>query len=179
MAKKKTVSKAAGMATDANVDQIREIIFGSNIREYEARFQALQDEIAAAFKSLKQELKAGIKNLEGAIKNTRQSLDDETAARRNDAESLDALIQNKSAELGKDIDAVEARTGQELARLAKDAQANQLEIQRSMEGGNRDLEARLNSIAAELSERKVARDELAGLLKELAQRLEGTADDSA
>ncbi len=179
MARKKTKVPGTAQASDANVDQIREIIFGANIREYEARFQALQDEIAAAFKDLKQELKVNIKNLEGAIEKTRRALEDERAGRRNDAESLDSLIQSKSEELGKEIDGVEKRVSQQFAKLAADTQDTQREFERSLENGSRDLEARLKRIAAELSERRVARDELAGLLKELAGRLEGSADDSA
>lgn len=169
--KKKTVAAAGGgtTAADANVDQIREIIFGAQIRDYEARFQALQDAFAAAIKDLKKEFNAAVRSLD-------QAIEAESAKRRDDDESLDALIQNKFAELGKELAAVEARAGDGLKKLAHDTQAAQRELKRSMEGGNQDLDARLTAVAEDLSARKVARDELAALLSELAQRLSGSTD---
>ncbi len=169
--KKKTVAETGGGGSlpDANVDQIREIIFGGHIRDYEARFQALQDEFAAALKNLKKEFDAAVKNLD-------QAIESEGTKRRDDDESLDALVQSKFAELGKELAAAEARAGDGLEKLARDTQAAQRELRRSMEGGSQDLDARLTAVAEDLSARKVERDELAALLTELAQRLNGTAD---
>lgn len=162
--KKKTVASAGGAGSDANVDQIREIIFGAQIRDYEARFQALKDQFEDAFKKLKQELKAEARALDAAIEAERSD-------RRNEDESLDALIQTRFAELGKELAAAEARADDRIDKLARDTAAARRELERSIEGGNQNLDARLTAVADDLSSRKLARDELAALLNELAQRL--------
>ena len=69
----------------SNIDQIRDIIFGAQIREYETRFGKLESEILLLQQEMRShveqlkvsftaELKAGFENLEKKLKRKRVNL---------------------------------------------------------------------------------------------------------
>src|SRR5215831_10688728 len=61
----KTDSTEAGETQEGtNVNKIRDILFGSQMRDYERRFAGLEDRLAKAIDSLREEIKRQMDSLE-------------------------------------------------------------------------------------------------------------------
>jgi len=172
----KTKGKTASMQAD-NVDQIREIIFGGQMRDYETRFEALSQHLRDSAKNLRDDFDLKLASLDKALakegdKNSDRfkkesaergshldQLRQEVAQLRNDNDSrmggLDDLIEKETRTL---LSEVHETRNDLLNRLNEQVDA---------------LQARLDDENRRLDERKVSREELAGLLNEVAMRLTG------
>lgn len=193
MATKKNSSKSAGTAAVAkgngassdadagdNVDKIRDILFGQQLREFERKFQqiesrlnddldALRDELGRQGESMHSFIDSEIGILDGKLKaesDTRQQqLDDLQDELKKTARQLDSRLNELSEQM--------AEQGREFnQKLLKFKQDLSEELSRS----NGSLRERMESGQRELAEAKVDRHVLAEMLTGLAMQL--AADDS-
>src|SRR5271169_4219003 len=58
----------------ANVDKIRDILFGSNMREYEKRFARLEEKLTKSSEALREDLKKRFDSLESYVREEMESL---------------------------------------------------------------------------------------------------------
>src|SRR5579863_9865008 len=58
----------------ANVDKIRDILFGSQMRDYDKRFGRLEDRLIKDAESLREEMKKRFESLEGFVQKELESL---------------------------------------------------------------------------------------------------------
>jgi len=162
--------------TGDNVDQIREILFGSHMRAVDDRFETVEDRLSKESKALKKALENRIRELEKMLGEYRDKAGDELnreSAERDAhlgkvSESLAAFridAENQLAELQSDFNAEIKQVRQELAAAQKSLMGD-LETLRKMH--DKSLE--------KLGEDKVDRGELAGFLSDIAGRLIPTAN---
>ena len=161
--------------TDGNVDKIREILFGGQMRSYEARLEKLEKKILAQLEQTSGGLESRLKKLETyarreveklseQLKTERKSRTDDNRKARKELDDFGGQVESWFAEVEEQFEA-ESREQQsalkaqavELSAMVQDMYD---QLVSSIEGESRDLAAN-----------KVGREDLASLLGELASAL--------
>ena len=165
----------ANVAPEGNVDQIRDILFGGQMRDYDRRFDELEErskreadraraEVIKRFESIEQLLKdqsdkhaAQLKKLDLELKANAEAA----------AVGSDRLAKALRSELT-DVDE-KHETGFSSLRERVHKLAN--ETAESLRSSQDDISAVIDRMGTALRDEKVARDELAGFFSEMALRL--------
>ena len=160
-----------------NVDRIREILFGAQMREYAQRFAQLEERLLRETSDLKGEVRRRLDSAEAYTKQEIESLADRQKAERTErTEVIDRISRNQSEETV----ALERRLVQSDEQLAKDLR----EIRQLMLERHRNLldeltqcvgrlEVLQNRRLDELHAGSVDRLALANLLSEVSMRIRG------
>jgi hypothetical protein len=165
---------------ERNVDQIRDILFGGQMRDYERRFQELNERLEADFDTLRQDQERRFAQLDKRLdeqleklgRALRQEVSDRTAA-TDDIESR--LLQGARAqrsELASAVDTLNHDLSAAEDRLR--AALNELDAALKEQGSR--VNQSLTRSRDELRGEKVGREDLAALMTELALRLKGDFD---
>jgi exonuclease VII large subunit len=162
---------------DRNVDQIRDILFGGQMRDYERRFQDLAERVESESARLRQDLDKRLaqiekrfdEQIEKLVKSQRQEVSDRTQS-VDDLESRVLQAQRASRrELQGGLQALEAEVATRDERLREElAELRQLLAERATE-----LAAQQARADQDVRADKVGRAVLAALLTEVALRLKG------
>jgi hypothetical protein len=158
-----------------NVDQIRDILFGAQMQEYEKKFAFLEERLIRESTTLREEILRQFQALEQNLLREIQSLKETLLAERDDRnKSVDDLhSRNKEIEnnLQKKIGAVISHSAKDreefLEQLKQQSKMLTDNLQREKEG----LERHLQEQIGELRESKADRLLLASKLTELAAEL--------
>lgn len=172
--------KPADAGPDRNVDQIRDILFGGQMRDYERRFQELNQRLEAELarmrdvqeKRLAQIDKRIDDQLEKLGRQLRQEVQDRTSADDDLESRLQQAARTARGEINKALEAV----GQELVASDERHRDALTEAQSAASSRADETEAALSRTNAALHADKVGRDDLAALLTEFALRLKGDFD---
>jgi uncharacterized phage infection (PIP) family protein YhgE len=147
-------------SASGNVDKIRDILFGTQMRDYEKRFARLEERLLKESLDLRAEVKRRFDALEGYIKKEVESLADRLKAE-----------QSERAESAKEV-------SQELKNLTKNFDRKTTQLDEQLTKGQRDLRQQLldqsKNLSAEIQQKY---DELAGLLEREAAELNETKTD--
>jgi gas vesicle protein len=161
-----------------NIDQIRDIIFGAHLREYNARFEKLETDLANVHQELRDrihelkvsftsELRVAVEGLEKKIRTQQSTAETERNDLRQQIDRLNRKTTASIEKLGEDLDQATATLREEITetkdKLQEDVRSLRLYVQE-------ELERRLSA----LSGNKVSRDDMAEILFELGMRLKGT-----
>jgi hypothetical protein len=158
-----------------NVDKIRDILFGSQMREYERKFQRMEERMGKEISALREESTKRIDTLEGYVNKELEALGDrlkgEQSQRTESVEELTTEIAKTAKLLEKKIGELEDTLG----KNNRDLRQQILDQSKSLSGdiGKRyeETNAALDRAAGELREDKVDRSALSEMLTELALRL--------
>ena len=167
-------------AQDRNVDQIRDILFGGQMRDYERRFGELNARLEAELARLREAQDKRLAHIDKRI-------DDQL-------EKIGKLLRQEIQDRNRSIDDLESRL-QQAARTARgevatslDAHAHELaatderlrsvvaDVQKATLARAGEAESAMARLGTELRDEKVGREDLAALLAELALRLKGDFD---
>ncbi|NER32909.1 MAG: hypothetical protein F6J93_02330 [Oscillatoria sp. SIO1A7] len=161
-----------------NLDQIREILVGERIRDYDGRFSRVESELA----SLRQEMQRRIEELKNVL-----SADMDAAV-----DSIEKKLKYLSATADEEIDDIRQqleRTAQNSSNsiaaidslLKSQTGALSEQLSETREGLENDIDTLKSQILKELDKRyanlgetKLSRDRMAELLFELCMRIKGT-----
>lgn len=160
-----------------NIDQIRDIIFGPQLREYDNRFDKIESDISllqqemrdridqvktvvstelrSAFDSLEKKLRSISLSYQEEISDLRQQVDRVNKKFTNAVEGLDQNIDSQTTSLRKEL--TDSRT-----KLQEDVRTLRLQV-------FEELERRLST----MRDVKVSKDDVAEILFELGMRLKG------
>ena len=162
---------------DRNVDQIRDILFGGQMRDYERRFLELSQRLESESQRLHNDLDQRLGQLEKRVddhfdklgKQLRQEIADRSAGiddletrMQQGQRTLRAELQGGLQALEGDLAAKDERQREGLAELRQLLLTRTGELQQALARADHDLRAD-----------KVGRTDLAGMLTELALRLNG------
>jgi len=171
----------ASMLTGAgNVDKIRDILFGSQMRDYEKRFIRLEDRMQKEISSLKEDLLKSFETLERYMKREFELLNEHQEKEQNDRSTA---IQKVSEDLKDASQLMENKISQVEDKLNK--RARELHEQLLTQSKNLSEEIRqkheaiselLEKEAQELRLDKVNRADLSELFMEMAMRISNKAD---
>ncbi len=149
-------------AAPESLDKVRDILFGGQMRSVETRLQNLDSRLLQAQETLRAEFTKQIDALDGLLQKEVQALTERLAAERaKRAEELKSL----SAELKEIL----REHDQQRLRLEANLGMADTELRESLVG----LTAELDRQVAALKDDKTSRSSLAGLLTDLASRLNG------
>jgi DNA anti-recombination protein RmuC len=158
-----------------NIDKVRDIIFGGQMRDYERRFARLEERFLQETADLKDDVRRRLTALEQFVKDETASLADritgEQAARADETKDL-ARDWRESARV------FEKKTGQlddQIGRVQRELRQQILEMHQNVGDEMRhridDVLTRLGRESTELRNDKTDRVTLAALLTEMAMRL--------
>jgi uncharacterized protein (DUF342 family) len=159
----------------ANVDKIRDILFGSQMRDYDKRFARLEERLTRDAETHREELKKRFDALEAFVRQEAESLGQRLKAEKSERlESLKELSRevrdsNKALEkkLAQLEDAMAKGTTELRTRILEQSKSLSAEIGEK----HRELSSVLDRDVQALRAEKTDRETLADLLTEMALRL--------
>ena len=169
-------SKAVPMEdSSGNIDKMRDILFGGQMRDYDRRFTRLEEKLAQETADLRDDVRRRLTALEQFVKGETSSLADRI--KTENEERTDAT-RDLSRELREHAKAFEKKAGvldDQIGRVQRELRQQILELHQQMTDDLRrkieDVLTRLGQESAELRHDKADRSTLANLLTEMAMRL--------
>ena len=169
-------AKAGAADPGANVDKIRDILFGTQMRDYDKKFSRFEERLLKETAELREEIKRRFASLETYIKNEVDALTVRQKAEK--TERLEA-IKELSRELQESNKAWEKKAGQledAAARAQRDLRQQILEESKRLAAEinekHADVSRRLDKESAELRGSLTDRLALADLFTEVGLRLQ-------
>ncbi|MBE9183908.1 hypothetical protein IQ270_04000 [Microcoleus sp. LEGE 07076] len=161
-----------------NIDQIRDIIFGAQLREYDNRFDKIDSELSM----MQQDVQSRIEQIKAVLSAEVKVAVDSFEKK---VKSLTSNTQEESADLRQQIDRVNRKFSSSIESLdeAIDNQTSSIrdELSQTRERLSEETRTLKTQVFEELDRRfsmlrdvKVSRDDMAEILFELGMRLKGT-----
>lgn len=158
-----------------NVDKIRDILFGGQMRDYDKRFSRLEERLLKESAELRAETKRLFETLETFVKKELEALTDSLQAER---QSRDTSVQSVSGELretGKALEGKIQQTVERATRTQSDLRQQILDQSKNlideMRRKHEELSTAMGRELAELNREKTDRASLSALFTEVAMRL--------
>lgn len=162
-------------AETGNVDKIREILFGGQMRDYDKRFSRLEERLLKESNDLREGNRRSLEALETFVKNEFASLANRLQMEQQSREGSD---QNLSRELQEAVRSVEGKLTQfqnQTTETQRDLRQQLLDQSKSLNEEIRrkhdELSTTIEREVADLSHEKTDRSSLSALFTELALRL--------
>lgn len=160
-----------------NIDQIRDILFGSQVREYNNRLEQLeasvsgfQQEIRSRTEEMKQvistEMHAAIGTLEKRIKSLELKEQEEN-------KEIHQQIDRLSKRLSSNVTTLDEAIDKQVASLRDDLLTSREKLQEDVQNLRQQLFEELDKRMGSLATSKLAREDLAEMLFEVGLRLKG------
>lgn len=173
--KPKQSQRPTGEEIEGNVDQIREILFGGQMRDYDSRFDDLEKQLTQRLDRMSTEFEKRIERMNTYAKREIDKLSERIKTERKDRV---ADVKNGARDLKDVTNQVEGWFGEVEDRLdneskdLRNAMHEQSDELAALIAETRDqLNAALVSETRSLADAKLAREDLAGLLSEVSLRL--------
>jgi hypothetical protein len=177
MADKKNAGADGG---DRNVDQIRDILFGGQMRDYERRFielaAKLENEGAKLRAEMEKRLAALDKRLDDQVEKLGKSVRQEVTDRGKAVDDLDARTLQSARTARAEINSAFDELHKELSSSDERGRKALADLASQLKAAVKEAESALGAARGELRGEKVGREDLAALLTEVAMRLKGEFD---
>ena len=158
-----------------NVDKIRDILFGEEMRVYERRFNELDQRLVREQQKLKDEINGRITKFETFLKKEIEKLSEKDKQEKKDRidgiKNLKDNLQEVIKELNKSIDEVDETLSKECTELRQEIHDLSQETDTSINNMGTRLQDAIDMEGGDLHKVKAGREELAELFTELALRL--------
>jgi seryl-tRNA synthetase len=158
-----------------NLDKVRDILFGGQMRDYERRFQRVEERLAQETAELKEEVRRRLSALEQYVRQETESLSERIRAESEERSDGAKELSREAREAAK---ALERKTGQlddQIGKVQRESRQQVLELQQRLSDEIRarldEASSRMARETAELRADKTDRATLAALLTEMAMRL--------
>ncbi|MEJ2415073.1 MAG: hypothetical protein P8Y22_07405 [Sulfurimonas sp.] len=160
-----------------NVDQIREILFGSQSRELQERFDKLENSINAIHEEMRKKIQQTqidfnskiedeLEAINRKLKNMTSQQQDEFADVRDASLKQEKRLQNA-------LDIVEEELNAKREQLQKQQNENNITLRSQIDALQDELLRALDEKAAQLSLAKLSRDDAADIMMEAAMAMKG------
>ena len=167
----------AEAAAGGNLDKVRDLLFGGQMRDLDRRFSRLEERLVKETADLREEVRKRLTTLEGYMKAEVDSLSDRLRAEQDGRASADQ-------DLGRELRGAAQQFDQKLGHLDELVARGQRELRQQLHSQHQELSdeirqrfedvlQRLAREAGELRGDKTDRKALAALLTEMAMRLNG------
>jgi hypothetical protein len=165
----------AGPDSGASVDKIRDILFGSQIKNYEARFARLEENLVRETVELKETMRRRFESLEGFFKSETEALAARLKAEREERSSalhsLEQELKSIHDALGRKIHELDASTAESDSALRKELMAESRKLLEEIDQRHDSLRSLLERRVGELRHQKTDRALLSALLAEIAAQI--------
>jgi len=163
----------ADAASSSNIDQLRDIIFGGQMREYERRFARMEERMAKELADVREEVRDRCTALERYVRDELESITIELRASQQSRTAEELRLSQSIVDAAKvaeeRIATLSDLVGTQHRELLEQTKTITDEVHRRHE----DLLALVERDAAELRDGKADRSALSALFMELALRLRG------
>ncbi len=163
------------MKEGANVDKIRDILFGSNMREYEKRFARLEERLTKSSDALRDDLKKRFDTLESYVREEMDSNNTRLKAEKTERNENIKELTRETRDNAKSLEKKLSQLEEQLTSAQTDLRARILDQSKSLSNQIQkmkdELEAALETEAETLRNDKTDRAQLADLFAELSLRL--------
>jgi hypothetical protein len=167
----------ADVASSANIDQLRDIIFGGQMREYERRFARMEERIAKELADVRDEVRDRCTTLERYLRDELESIRVELRASEQshtaDERRLSELIVDNAKAAEERLATLSDLVGRQHRELRAQLLEQTKTITDDVQRRYADLLALVERDAAELRDGKADRTALSALFMEVALRLRG------
>lgn len=178
MSKNNTAKAETDIAQLGNVDQIREILFGSQSRELKEKFDKLESSIKTIHEEMRKKMEQAqndfnskieseVEAISRKIKNMTTQQQDEFADVRDSALKQEKRLQNT-------LDIVEEELNAKREQLQKQQAENTITLRSQMDTLQDELLSALDVKVSELGLAKLSRDDAADIMMEAAMAMKGT-----
>jgi len=174
---------AAPEQSSGNVDKIRDILFGSQIREYETRFARLEETIAKDLADIRETAKRRADAIEMYMMRELESLQSRLKSERDERADSQRQL---SRELAEYVDTIARRIGDLDEKGSQTERQLRLELLQAVKGFAEDLARKQDEVSAlvdrrfqELRKGKTDRAALSAMFIELGMRLNNEFQASA
>jgi hypothetical protein len=174
-----------GADSGASVDKIRDILFGSQIKNYDARFARLEENLVRETVELKETMRRRFESLEGFFKSESEALAARLKAEReerlNAFQSLDRDLKTAHEALNRKIGELASSTADADSGLRKELMAESRKLLEEISQRHDSLRSLLERRVGELRHQKTDRALLSALLAEIAAQIgdDGRAGENA
>ena len=170
-------AEGAAGAAGGNLDKVRDLLFGGQMRDYDRKFARLEERLAKETADLREEVRRRLSALEAYMKGEVESQSDRLRAEQEGRSAGDK-------ELGRELRDSAQHFDQKLSQLDDLVARNQRDLRQQLHVQHQELVddirqrvedvlGRLAHEAQELRSDKTDRKALAALLTEMAMRLNG------
>ena len=170
-----TETRAAADDAAGNIDKVRDILFGGQMREYERRFTRLEERLSQEIADLREDVRKRVAALEQFVTQETSSLGARITTEHEERTDATRSLETAARDA---VTAFEKKTGQlddQIGRAQRELRQQILELEQRMTDDVRrktdDVSLRLGQEAADLRSDKTDRATLAALLTEMAMRL--------
>ena len=165
----------AGIDPAASIDKVRDILFGSHLREFERRFARLEERLVKETSDMKEDVKARLEALESYARQETGSLADQIKAEHDGRIDSHGNVTSELRETARSLERRATSLDEQLSKSHRDLRQQMLEQQQRLSEDIRkkveDVLATLAREARELRADKADRATIASLLTEMAMRL--------
>jgi DNA repair exonuclease SbcCD ATPase subunit len=172
------INKSAVNAEDASggsVDKIRDILFGAQMRDYDRRFNRLEERLLKESSDLREETRQHFDTLESFIKNEFNALSDRLKTENQQRDEMGAEMNTRLQETAKTLERklmqLDELTAQNQRALRQQMLDQSKALNDELRRKSEELAASIAREAGELRHDKTDRAALADLFTELALRL--------
>lgn len=161
----------------ASVDKIRDILFGPQIKNYEARFVRLEETLARENAQIKDMTARRFDSLESFVKKETEALASRIKAEREErsdvAKEIARDLKTATEQLTKKIVELDNKTAEAQSGLRQDLLAESKKLLEELRRRNDDLTALLEKRTSELRADKADRSLIAALFADMAMNISG------
>lgn len=162
-------------ASGGNLDKIRDILFGAQMRDYERRFLRLEERVAKEAGDAREDIRRRFDTLEAFIKQELAALGDRLRAEQQQRvhtdEELTREVRDAARHINQRVHELDEQTAQTQRELREQILAQAKHLADEIRQKHDELTASLTREARELRHDKTDRAALANLFTELAMRL--------
>jgi hypothetical protein len=169
-------AEEAVQATQESLDQVRDILFGTQMRDQDRRFLTIEEKIAADFAAFRDETRQSLAQLETFIKNELATLGSHLAAETRQRHDATGTLKNELTTTAQTLEKQLGEINTQHAAAAADIRRHALEqtaaARNELKTTQTELTTFVEKLAADLRHAKTDRTTLAGLFTDMAARLQ-------
>jgi DNA anti-recombination protein RmuC len=162
-------------AIPGNVDKIRDILFGGQMRDYEKKFSRLEERLAKESSELRAETNRLFESLENFVKKEIEALAERLQAEQQSRESSVQSVSGELRETGRALEAKIQQSADRAMRAESDLRQQILDQSKSlvdeMRKKHEELSDNVDRDLAELNQQKTDRASLSAMFSEFSMRI--------
>lgn len=177
------MAETMGAAGLGNVDKIRDILFGGQMRDYDKRFKRVEDRFIQENMNFREEISQRLKVLEERMDSEIDSLTEKSKLERQERQAalseVERDIKALKNELNSRLTQMDEQVSRDIRNLRQQTLSKFQELSMQQRQQNENLTNLLNQEVTQLHDDKVNRSDLATFFNEIAVRLTKTYENSA
>lgn len=168
-------SPVAAISDGDSLSQVRDILFGQQIRAFEASRMQMQAHLEGTIEALKQQMRSQFEHINHHISTIVDRLEAESTSRKHQRDQDNERINDHIHSMGQAIDKLRAATQAADAELNGRINRESERLSQDQKAKHEDLKKQFDAAVAELTDNKLDRLSLSSMLSDAAQQLGNSA----